>query len=357
MQNSHKGWIILAALALFIKIFSLFPGAVEHYYSLGIYPYIASFLRLLFGWVPFSVGDVVYLVAGAVIVIKLIAFIIKLFRRQVTRQLWLQKLKKLVALVLTVYIIFNILWGLNYNRMPMSEQFHLSRQSYSTAELTGLVQLLTDSLNAIASSYVRDNRMFAKRPVFRKAMVAYAIAARQQPLLHYHYPSVKSSLYGSILNYTAVSGYYNPFTGEAQVNTAMPGFVQPFVTCHEIGHQVGYAKEDEANFAGFLAAHSHPDTILRYGAWFDMYTYARREIYRRDSMQAKTLYEQLHPFVKADFTYLKSFYKKYENPIEPFITKIYAQYLKVNQQPEGIDTYDEVVALLVAWYKRQGVLD
>jgi uncharacterized membrane protein YidH (DUF202 family) len=356
MQNTHKRWIILVALALFVKIFSLFPEAVEHYYSLGVYPYIANFLRLLFGWVPFSVGDVLYLIAGTIGVIKLIVFLIELFRRKITRQLLLQKLKRLIAFILIVYILFNTLWGLNYNRVSMAQQFHLSRQEYSTRELTSLVQLLTDSLNAIASSYVRDNRVFAKRPVFRKATVAYTIANKHYSLLYYPYPSIKSSLYGSILNYTGVSGYYNPFTGEAQVNTAMPGFVLPFVTCHEIGHQIGYAKEDEANFAGFLTADLHPDTIFRYAAYFDMYSYARRELYQRDSISAKAIGQQLSPHIKADFIYLKNFYKSYENPVEPLITKIYAQYLKVNQQPGGMDTYSEVVAMLVAYYKKQGLL-
>ena len=47
-------------------------------------------------------------------------------------------------------------------------------------------------------------------------------------------------------------GYYNPFTGEAQVNTNVPAFVIPFTTCHEMAHQIGYASESEASFVGFL---------------------------------------------------------------------------------------------------------
>ncbi len=66
-------------------------------------------------------------------------------------------------------------------------------------------------------------------------------------------------MYSYLGNYLGFTGYYNPFTGEAQVNTTVPLFVQPFTTCHEIGHQLGYAKENEANFAGYLAAKSSPD--------------------------------------------------------------------------------------------------
>ena len=95
-------------------------------------------------------------------------------------------------------------------------------------------------------------------------MIAYRYAAREHPALLYFYPSVKFSFYGYLANYLGFSGYYNPFTGEAQVNTTVPRFVQPFTTCHEIGHQLGYAKEKEANFCGFLATKSSPDPAFRY---------------------------------------------------------------------------------------------
>jgi hypothetical protein len=33
---------------------------VETYYSQGAYPYISQFFRFLFGWLPFSLGDICY---------------------------------------------------------------------------------------------------------------------------------------------------------------------------------------------------------------------------------------------------------------------------------------------------------
>lgn len=356
MQNTHKRWIILIAPALFIKIFSFFPDAVEQYYSRGIYPYIADFLHLLFGWVPFSIGDIFYGVAVGYVVVKLVVFIRQLLLRQVTKKLFLQKLKKIAAFILVIYIVFNVLWGLNYNREPMAEQLGISAEKYTPGELVQLTQLLTDSINEISPSLNRDDRMFNREVIFRKALVAYSFVNRREPLLYAPYRSVKSSLLGQAMNYIGVSGYYNPFTGEAQANTSVPDFIQPFVVCHEIGHQLGYAKENEANFAGFLAAQTYPDTIFRYAAFFEMYAYARRELYRRDSVSAQTMYRQLHPRVQADFAYMKRFYEKYKNPIGPYINKIYAQYLKVNQQPEGMNTYNEVVALLIGWYEKRGLI-
>ena len=49
------------------------------------------------------------------------------------------------------------------------------------------------------------------------------------------------------------------------------------------------------------------------------------------------------------------FYRKYENPVEPLITWSYGHFLKANNQPAGKQTYNEVVAWLIAYYKKFGV--
>jgi len=52
---------------------------------------------------------------------------------------------------------------------------------------------------------------------------------------------------------------------------------------------------------------------------------------------------------------LQDFYGKYKNPVEPIITWSYGHFLKANNQPGGKQTYNEVVAWLIAYYKKFGV--
>ena len=166
----------------------------------------------------------------------------------------------------------------------------------------------------------------------------------QLPFLEYTAPSLKPSLYSYLGNYLGYSGYYNPFTGEAQVNTTVPVVLQPFVTTHEIGHQLGFTKENEANFAGFLAARSSPDAAVQYSVYFDMYIYASKNLRQRDTALARSLARQLPEVAKADLRELRKFYERYENPLEPIIHMLYGHYLKANEQPQGILSYDEVIA-------------
>ncbi|HYC28340.1 MAG TPA: DUF3810 family protein, partial [Chitinophagaceae bacterium] len=139
---------------------------------------------------------------------------------------------------------------------------------------------------------------------------------------------------------------------EAQVNTTVPLVLQPFVTTHEMGHQLGFAKENEANFAGFLAARASTDPAVQYSVYFDMYIYASRNLMLQDSALARRLHKQLPEVAKNDLRELKKFYDKYENPLEPVIHLLYGQYLKANEQPQGILSYDEVLAWVIAYYRK-----
>ncbi|MDR3713046.1 MAG: DUF3810 domain-containing protein [Puia sp.] len=351
----NKRWWILGAAAICIKILSLFPAAVEKYYSLGVYPVIGRCLRFLFGWLPFSAGDIFYVAVSLGILYKLIRFFKAIASKRVGRDYFLSVLRQLALFCLWVYILFNGLWGLNYNRRGIADQLQLRVHPYSTAELETILRLVVDRLNASDSLARRERGVLTDhRYLFTGAKEAYRDLAMTEPAFSCYPPSIKSSLFSILGNYLGFGGYYNPFSGEAQVNTTMPVFTLPFTTCHEMGHQLGYAKENEANFAGYLSAKSSASPVFRYSVYFELYSYAGRELYERDSNRLKPFRERLRPGIRQDFNELRLFYRKYQNPLEPYIRRLYGNYLKANQQPQGIMTYNEVVAWLVAWYERYG---
>src|ERR1700748_2546428 len=74
-------WICLVVLAVVIKLLSLSSAAVERYYSMGLYPYLSRLQRLLFGWIPFSIGDLLYFFVAVWLVAGLVRLIRRLIRR------------------------------------------------------------------------------------------------------------------------------------------------------------------------------------------------------------------------------------------------------------------------------------
>ena len=173
-------------------------------------------------------------------------------------------------------------------------------------------------------------------------------------MIKYHTISIKPSMWGWLGNYTGFTGYYNPFTGEAQVNTTVPEFLQPYIACHEVAHQLGYAKEMEANFVGYLAASASQDTLFHYSVYLDLFFYSNRNLYGNDSAGAKSFAMQLLPSVKADIKEWKDFNRRHKNPIEPVIRWVYGKFLEGNQQPQGVLSYDEVTSFMIAYYKKFG---
>jgi hypothetical protein len=355
MNRKIWRWLIFIGLAVVIKVLALFPDAVEKYYAGGLYRGISAVQRILLGWLPFSVGDLLYASVIIWLIVKLYGTVRRLIRRQTNQQYWLNALQQTLFVVLVVYVSFNLLWGLNYNRRGVAYQLGLQVEKYAKEDLVQLMETIVVRLNDLDATGRQHRQLLTKkRNLFNGADSAYNLLSQQEKDFRYSFSSVKPSLYSYLGNYLGYTGYYNPFSGEAQVNTTVPLFIQPFTTCHEIGHQLGYAKENEANFAGYLSAKSSQNPAFRYSVYFDLYSYARFYLYKQDSVAAKQLDAQLHPGIKADYKELREFVKKHRNPVEVVIDKLYGQYLKANQQPSGKLSYNEVVAWLVAYYKKYG---
>jgi hypothetical protein len=348
-------WILLL-LAAGIKIYSLDEPLVESSYTYGIYPYISVALRWLFGWIPFSIGDVAYLLAFVFLVLKTWKLLRLLASRQLKMYLSWILLRKYLRLVLWIYIVFNVFWGLNYNRVGIAGQLQIEVQPYSAQDVYALATALQQQLNHYAAQVSDSGRKNLQnhQELFREGINAYSVVEQSYPFLKYQQPSIKPSIFSGIGAYFGFTGYYNPFTGEAQLKTSVPVFVRPFIVCHEMAHQVGYAKENEANMVAFLTGRVSSNVEFRYSAYWDVYTYAIRELKRYDTTAFKQLRESVHPQFKKDYeAYLMYLYEN-ENVVEPLMSDFYDRYLKLNNQPKGKATYNEVVAWLIAYMKRYG---
>jgi hypothetical protein len=123
-----------------------------------------------------------------------------------------------------------------------------------------------------------------------------------------------------------------------------------------MAHQLGYAKEDEANFVGYLSASASTDTFFRYSVYLDLFLTANRNLRAADSVSAKVYRKQLLPEVVTDIKTWKIFIIQHDNPVEPLITWMYGKYLQSNQQPSGMLSYDEVTGLLIEYYRKYKVI-
>jgi hypothetical protein len=358
-----RKWIIAVILLLAcvaVNIYSSYSFRVENGFSTQFYPAFSKILRSGFGWLPFSIGDFLY---GGLVVFLLI----KLFK--LVRFFWSKKrrsnYKAIVKPVIfssfifcaTVYLIFNIFWGINYNRIGIAAQLNLKIEKYSVEDLKKINDVLVEKINTSKQKLIQNKTSYpTSKELFLKTESAYIEVEKKYPFLHYKKISIKTSMWGWLGNYTGFVGYYNPFTGEAQVNTTVPKFTQPFTTCHEVAHQIGYAKEMEANFVGYLAASASTDTLFQYSVYTDLFTYANRTLYFADTLAALQYRKNLLPEVVLDFKERRQFNLAHQSFAEPIVRYFYDKFLQSNEQPMGILSYDEVTAFIIAYYKKNGTI-
>src|SRR5688572_28630302 len=115
-------WVLLILLTILIKWASWYPGWVENYYTYGAYPAIARVQRFLFGWLPFSLGDLFYGFLLLVVIFRSSRFFKLLFQKKLTRGYFVAAMQQGIFFFLFVYVFFNLLWGLNYNCKGTSYQ-------------------------------------------------------------------------------------------------------------------------------------------------------------------------------------------------------------------------------------------
>ena len=351
MQKRTK--LILAALLpiqlVLLQILKFYPSFIENYYSNGLFPLLSKMSRYLFGWIPFSVGDIFYLLI-TVLVLRWIYKNIKRIRTDL-----ILFFVDIAATLSIVYFTFNMLWGFNYYRVPLHQSLGL-KTDYTTEQLISTTKRFIKKSNAMHrqlgyADSVKIDLPYTHKEIFNTSINGYINLSKTHPNLNYSPLSLKKSTWSLVLTYMGYSGYYNPFSGEAQVNGKIKSYKFPVVSCHEQAHQLGYAAENEANFLAALATINNDDPYIQYTGYIFALRYCVNEIARRDMDTYQELLETINPGILKSYKEMRDFWKRYENPFEDLSKAFWNQFLKANNQSNGIMSYSYMVALVVNYYE------
>ncbi|PHR70303.1 MAG: hypothetical protein COA67_08590 [Lutibacter sp.] len=350
MHNSKKHRILALLLIvqwLFIKLISRYPEIVESYYSKGVYPVISRFFRIIFGWIPFSIGDVLYIILGFLILKSLIKIVKK---RKIN-------FIKILASISIIYFCFHFFWGLNYYREPLHKTLAINELKYSTDELESFTNQLINKVNHLQINIAQNDTVkvvipFSKKETYQKVRNGYANLSESYPQFDYKTNSIKHSIISLPLTYMGFSGYLNPFTGEAQVNNLNPAVSYAATSCHEVAHQLGYAAENEANFIGFLSAIKNEDVYFQYSGYYMALRYALNDLYHHDTKKYKLAIKSVNKGVLKNMQESQDFWNSYQNPLEGYFKDIFNLFLKANKQPKGIKSYNGMVGMLINYNKQ-----
>nr|WP_236025443.1 DUF3810 domain-containing protein [Flavobacterium geliluteum] len=334
---------------IILKILPFFPEFIERFYSNGLYLKISHFSRIVLGGIPFSVGDCIYFI----VIILLIRWFWK--NRKTWKLNWKDNLLKALSFLSVLYFLFHFLWAYNYYREPLFKKMKIEKE-YSDAELLLFTKKLIAKTNEIQSKITKNDSSkvvfpYSQEQAFKINLNGYEHLAKEHPSFEYQKLSIKKSLFSLPLTYMGFGGYLNPFTNEAQVNDLLPMYNFPTTSSHEMAHQMGYASESECNFIGVLASVKNDNLYYQYSGYSFALRYCLGIWQFKNEKIFKQLKKQTNIGILKNYQESKDFWKKYETLIETGFAVFYDNFLKTNNQKDGMDSYSKFVDLMVNYYK------
>lgn len=341
---------MLAVQLVVLQLLSFFPEWVERWYSNGLFPYISKTSRWLLDFLPFSFGDLAYM-------ILILYFGWRIVRAWGTyRTKWRSHLRYILSVVSVMYLLFNVLWGLNYLRVPLSDKMGIGHE-YTRDELLRFTRTLIAQTNALHLTITHADLPLVPGPgseLSTQLPSGYGRLSEIYPQFAHEGYGLRKSLLSWPLTYMGFSGYLNPFTNEAHVNDMLPDYSYPATASHEMAHQIGYASESEANFVGYLAAIQHQNPTIRYSGYCLALRYCLAEWEYRDEKVAAALEKSINPGILKNFKQSHDFWAQHETFLEKGFHAFYDNFLKINQQEDGLEGYSRFVNLLVNYYRPSG---
>lgn len=349
--------------ALLIFIISFFPAFIRQYYSQFFFKYMAAGLRFFSGLFPFALGEWVFLFIIILLLFNTLGYLFKVKSAYKSKEFWVTIGKKMALTLTKLYVIFQLIWGLNYHQADPSKSFNVTLSAtYTALEMDTLSLDLIQELNIERQKLpemVENN--FNKKDIFESAIREFKQNAQKQPFLQYQYPCLKFSTIPSLGDYLGYLAFYQPVTGEAIIRGDLPILTLPFTTCHEIAHQLGYASEAEANFIAFVIGSESKDPLFKYSMLLQLFSYTQSE--HLNLLAAKGNFKQwesvvkrnkalLSPAVLQDRLKIKAFFAQRSGLLIPASATLYDQFLLWNKQSKGIESYNQVVLWALAYRKK-----
>ena len=345
----------LAALCAVLYIcFICFPEFSD-IFNRYVSPFVRGFLATLTGWIPFSLAEFLLLMVPF-IVIAIVVFGLKRYSSS-----WRDVLIfSLTILSVAAYVFSTFTLGFvpAYRGSRLDKKLGLDKQPVSAEELRDTTYAVLEELTAIESEIGFKSDGFSVMPysyeeLNDKLMDAYDVACEKYDFIPKLHSRVKRVMLSEPMTYTHISGVYTFFTGEANINTNFPDYTLPYTAAHELAHQRGIAREDEANFVAFLVCKESDDVYIRYSAYLNMYEYLRNALYAANPDYYTETYYSVPVNCRKEMTAYSKFFDKYrENVIEEVSETVNDTFLTINGT-EGTRSYGMVVDLAVAYYKAQ----
>lgn len=310
-----------------------------------------AFAGRLFSAVTFSVTEWVILFLAALGVVLLVLLIVRLIRRR-----WVKAYRTgmtILSVSAAMFALFCLWWGVLYYSDSFTEQAGLERRNISVQELETVTRYFAEQANAAGEHVERgEDGVFRanKSDIFRRSVDIYGGAEQIFPCLAAPAVRAKPVLLSRLLSYIRYTGFFFPYTAEANLNADSPACLLPSTIAHELAHLRGVAREDEANFCAVVACLESGDEDYRYSGALLAYIYLGNALYSADYDAWREVYSTLSENVRADLRANNDYWARFETPAADVSEKVYESFLQTYGDGRGMQSYGACVDLLTVYY-------
>lgn len=337
-----------------------FPAVTEAVFSRGIYPVFSSVFGFFSTLVPRSVSELMLFLLPLLFLVWLGRSVFRIIRKRTGRkQLVFRLFSSVICVISCTVFAFTAFCGLNYSRETFAQTSGLAVVPSSAQELQELCFQLT----------IEANRLRADLPESREGVLvssfasadeaagfakdAYGNLAERYPTLSGYTPRPKPVYFSKGLSHLNITGIYMPFFFEANVNVDVCAYSIPATMMHELSHFKGYMREDEANFIAYLACRESGNDEFAYSGTMLALQNSLNALYKADTEYYAQVAVLISDAVQRDRAANRSYWQQYEGAAAKVSSRVNDVYLKTNHQPQGVQSYGQMVDLLLADY-RQG---
>lgn len=314
--------------------------------------WIRATLAAVTSWIPFSLAEMM-LILSPVLVFLICFFMIRRLKRS-----FIAGIRYFVGFLSVISLVFTVL-VFGYNASFYSEgveaKVDFEREDLSAEQLYDTAILMIDAIREDLPhvSYPENTyseMTFSYASMNKKLNEAYQTLSERYPSFQRMYSNTKPVMLSKPWTYTHISGVYTFFTGEANVNVNYPDFIMVSSAAHEMAHQRGIGKEDEANFVAFLVCSLSDDPYIRYCGYADVLNDLMGQLSSADNELYAKARAYMPQELKNEYAAYSAFFDEYrENVAATVSTTVNNAYITAHNQPQGVKSYGLVVDLVAAY--------
>jgi hypothetical protein len=322
--------------------------------------YISSFIRFLLAQLtdilPFSLAETIIIFLPVIIILMFAGCAVNLKKGNMRSTRYICSL---LAISTLFYSIFVFGFATAYHGSALENKLGIRRRDVSAEELYATAVILLDE----AQKYISDiNYIYGSSSVmpfdYNEMNVllnkAYKTASEKYSFVQQFDSKIKYILLSEPMTYTHISGIYTYYTGEANLNINFPDYTLPFTAAHEMSHQRGVAREDEANFMAFLVCMESENAYIRYSGYINMLEYVLSALYSASADSYYKLLDKADMRIRYEIISYNEFFDKYRKSVASEVSAVVNDtFLKSQGQAEGTKSYGRVVDLAVAYYTKE----